>query len=80
MDLKASQWGMMNKFFQLEMVNGNKFYNAHTCSFKIHKVSLSLALLNVLPQLGCFNQRTAYYDSFQCLICIFNFPNTIFPS
>ena len=72
MNLKASQWGMMNKFLQLEMVNGNKFYNAHTYSFKIYKMSLSLDLFNVLPLLCCFNKHTAYYNSLRGLICIFN--------
>lgn len=49
MNLKAAQWGMMNKFLQLETVNRNLFYNAHNYSFKIYKMLLSLALFNVTP-------------------------------
>ena len=79
MNLKAAQWGMMNKFLQLETVNGNLFYNAHNYSFKIYKMLLlSLALFNVSPQLCCFNNFTAYYNSFHGFTCILNFPNSVF--
>lgn len=69
---------MMNKFLQLEIVNGNKYYNAHTYSFKTCKMSLSLALFNKLPQLCCFNKFIACYNSFHRFICIFSSPNFVF--
>lgn len=74
MNLKAAQWGMMNKFLQLETVNRNLFYNAHNYSFKIYKMLLYL----MSPQLCCFNNFTAYYNSFRGFTCILNFPNSVF--